>query len=43
MNSAIKTNDGKYLYISFKHIGIVKLECETKKIVWILGKGTISN
>jgi hypothetical protein len=43
MNSAIKTSDGKYLYISFKHIGIVKLDYETKKIVWILGKGTVNN
>jgi hypothetical protein len=33
MNSAIKTSDGKYIYISFKHIGIVKLDYHSKKLV----------
>lgn len=37
MNSAVKTSDGKYIYISFKHIGIIKLEYATKKLVWIIG------
>lgn len=37
MNSVIKTSDGKYMYISLKHIGIVKLDYETKKVVWIAG------
>ena len=41
MNSCIFTDDKKFLYISFKHIGIIKLEYETKRIVWILGKRTI--
>lgn len=40
MNSAIKTNNGKYIYISFKHIGIVKLDYHSKKLIWILGKKT---
>ena len=43
MNSSIFTSDKKYLYLSFKHIGIVKIEYSTKKIVWILGPGTAEN
>lgn len=37
MNSAVKTKDGKYVYISFKHIGIVKLDYNTKEIIWVIG------
>jgi hypothetical protein len=40
MNSVIKTSDGKYMYISFKHIGIIKLDYQTKQIIWILGKNS---
>ena len=37
MNSVVRTSDGKYLYISFKHIGIVKIDYHSKKVLWILG------
>lgn len=40
MNSCIFTSNKKYVYISFKHIGIVKVDYKTKKIIWILGKAT---
>lgn len=40
MNSAVKTSDGKYIYISFKHIGIIKLDYTTKEILWILGRNS---
>lgn len=40
MNSSIFTSDKKYLYISFKHIGIVKVDYLTKEIIWILGPKT---
>ncbi len=39
MNSAVKTSDGKYVYISFKHIGIIKLDYSTKELIWIIGPG----
>lgn len=37
MNSVIKTSDNRYMYISFKHIGIVKIDYYSKEIIWILG------
>lgn len=37
MNSVIKTSDNQYMYISFKHIGIVKIDYKTKNIIWIIG------
>lgn len=43
MNSVIWTKDKKYLYISFKHIGIIKIKYSTKKIEWILGLKTLKN
>jgi len=38
MNSMVKTSDGKYIYISLKNIGIIKLDYNTKKIIWKIGK-----
>lgn len=43
MNSSIFTDDKKYLYLSFKHIGIVKLDYQTKEIIWILGTNKLND
>ena len=43
MNSSVFTSDKKHLYLSFKHIGIVKINYLTKEIIWILGPRTAEN
>lgn len=37
MNSIALTSDKKYMYISLRNIGILKINYETKNIEWIIG------
>lgn len=39
LNCIIPSKDNKFLYLSYRNIGIIKIEKDTKKFKWVFGKG----